>query len=137
MPNGRLLTSGSKNRTVRLWDPVTGELQKALQGHLGAIQSVTFSPNSKLVASGSADKMVGLWDTEKGAFQQTLVQSGAIRSVAFSPHDQLLASGSRGRLVRFWELTTGAPAANSRGPFVSGLFRGLLSRRPAVGGWLI
>ncbi|KAL4744525.1 WD40-repeat-containing domain protein [Aspergillus terricola var. indicus] len=56
-PNGRLLASGSLDKTVRLWDPATGTLEQTLEGHLDSVESVAFSPDGRLLASGSHDRV--------------------------------------------------------------------------------
>src|SRR5262249_39663519 len=59
-PNGKLVASGSGDRTVRLRDPATGQGRGTLKGHSDWVWSVTFSPDGKLVASGSGDRTVRL-----------------------------------------------------------------------------
>ncbi|KAJ5119729.1 WD40-repeat-containing domain protein [Penicillium atrosanguineum] len=107
-PKGRILASGSRDQTVRLWDPATGALQQTLEGHSDSIVSVAFSPDGCLLASGSEDKTVRLWDPATGALQQTIEgHSDWVRSVAFSPNGRLLVSGSVDKTIKLWDLATG------------------------------
>ncbi|KAH9208504.1 WD40-repeat-containing domain protein, partial [Leptodontidium sp. 2 PMI_412] len=65
-PGGRQIVSGSWDRTVRLWDAVTGAALQTLEGHTNVVSSVAFSPDGKQVVSGSVsgsnDRTVRLWD---------------------------------------------------------------------------
>jgi WD40 repeat protein len=106
-PDGRLLASGSADKTVRLWDPAMGALQHSLEGHTDSLWTVAFSTDGRLLASGSDDKTVRLWDPATGALQHSLEgHTGWVMSLAFSPDSRLLASGSEDKTVRLWDPAT-------------------------------
>jgi WD40 repeat protein len=60
-PDGRTLASAGTDRTVRLWDPVTGQPTATLFGHTEIVFSVAFSPDGHTLATGSMDGTVRLW----------------------------------------------------------------------------
>ena len=107
----------SKDNTVRLWNPTTGQLLNTLTGHTDPVLSVAFSPDGKILASASGDNTVRLWNPTTGQLLNTLrghlttsiagVEVGAVLSVCFSPDGQILASGGADNTIRLWNPMTG------------------------------
>src|SRR5437868_5358157 len=63
-PDGKVLASCSRDKTIKLWDPVTGDLKRTLSEHTADVYDVTFSPKGNLLASAGKDKTIKLWDAQ-------------------------------------------------------------------------
>ena len=111
-PDGKVLASGSKDKTIRLWNPKTSQqLGASLLGHTDVVRSVAWSPDGKTLASGSDDNSIILWDVKTGyPLKPPLTgHTDSVYSVAWSPDGKVLASGSDDNVIILWDVKTGQP----------------------------
>jgi WD40 repeat protein len=110
--NGRIIASGSGDRSVRLWDLETNQqiLHLAIED---GVTSVAISPDSHFVAAGSLDNSVRVWDVRSGNLVAHLEgeqgHKESVFSVAFAPSGDYLFSGSLDETAKMWELKPPSP----------------------------
>ena len=121
--NGEMLASGSRDQTIRLWNPNTGEHLRTLPAS-SPVNRLAFSPDGETLASGNWDKTVRLWNPHTGKLKRTLPnQGGWVNPVAFSPDEKILAIGNRG--ISLYDIETSQykkPLAEDIGDVVSLVF---------------
>jgi tetratricopeptide (TPR) repeat protein len=114
--HGRLLASGSDDKTIKLWDVASGAPKQTLTEHESSVYSVAFSPDGRVLASGSHDYTIKLWDVASGALKKTLSGHEApVHSVAFSPDGHLLASTGHDKTIKLWDVASRALKQTLRG----------------------
>jgi WD40 repeat protein/tRNA A-37 threonylcarbamoyl transferase component Bud32 len=61
-PDGQTLASGSKDKTIKLWNLKTGQLKETISEVSDEVHSLAFTPDGKtLVSGGSEDGSIEIW----------------------------------------------------------------------------
>ncbi|CCO34675.1 hypothetical protein BN14_08780 [Rhizoctonia solani AG-1 IB] len=117
-PDGRLVASGSDDRTICVFDSHTGHLVLGpLQGHTDLVRSVEFSPDGTHILSGSDDRTVRAWRVKDGApaCGPLVGHQGVVMSVGYSPDGASIVSGSLDSTVRVWKAPRGHDESSPSG----------------------
>ena len=104
-PKSPALITGTRDRTLKIWDAVTGEEKKSftLVGEPPA--ALWISPDESLVAIGSSQSSfpVKVLDLASGRFVGNLVAQDRITAVGFSPDGKTVLTAEDKGIVRVWE----------------------------------
>ncbi|MEV8480240.1 WD40 repeat domain-containing protein [Streptomyces sp. NPDC051173] len=109
--DGTVLASACKDGLVRLWNPATGTLDRALHGLVGEALSVAVSPDGRLIAGAGRDSTVRVWHRDDGEELHVLdgLHHAAVTHVTFSPDSRTLATSSDDYTVGLWDVASGTP----------------------------
>lgn len=103
--DGRWLASGSADKTVRVWDVVTGEEVVRLDGAAGIVHSVAWSPDGRTLASGGRDGVVRVWDTENGMVLNRLsANTGPVTRLSLDRDGRHALLGSQDGKLAVWDV---------------------------------
>ncbi|UNU22500.1 serine/threonine-protein kinase [Microcoleus vaginatus] len=106
-PDGLMLASGSKDKTIQIWDLATGKSIRTFPGDSSTIWSVAFDSSGTKLATGTGFWRVMLWDLKTGQVIRSLDHTASVWSVALSPDGQLVASGSGDNTTKISDAATG------------------------------
>lgn len=102
--DGKILVSGSRDKTIKIWRLKNGELLHTLNGHRDGVYAIALSPDGQIVASGSADKTIKLWHLETGELLGTFIgHTHTVTALAFTVSGELLVSGSLDKTIKIWQ----------------------------------
>ncbi|MDF5740345.1 hypothetical protein, partial [Nostoc sp. S13] len=79
-PDGKTIASASNDKTVKLWNAVTGKEIITLNGHSNEVWGVAFSRDGKTIASASVDKTVKLWNMYPNHLKNLII-SGSLNDL--------------------------------------------------------
>jgi WD40 repeat protein len=103
-PDGATLASAAE-RTITLWDPVTGQERRRWKGHAREVGALAFTPDGSTLLSGGIDRTVRLWDATSGRLRRSYAwPTGKVYAVAVAPDGLTAAAAGTGSEIVIWDL---------------------------------
>ena len=106
--DGRYALSGSRDKTLKLWEVASGQCLRTFEGHTDSVTSVFLSADGCYALSGSTDHTLRLWEVSSGHCLRTFEgHTNAVTSVFLSADGRYALSGSTDHTLRLWEVSSG------------------------------
>jgi len=104
---GAYIASGSRDKTIRIWDTQTQQEVMTLVGHDNWVRTVLFHPNGKLLISVSDDKSIMIWDLVQRRCIKTIHEAHPhfVSCADWNKRYPLLATGGVDNTVKVWPAT--------------------------------
>ena len=126
-PDSCFLTSGSWDKSLKLWSLAQGELIDTVIAHEQGILTLSFTAEQinqswhYYLATGSFDRTIKLWKIAQDREQKTYLEydktftnhTGSVHGIAIASKAKILISGSYDQTVKQWNLEAGTMLCSS------------------------
>lgn len=101
---GQYVVSGSRDKTLKLFDVATQQLLHTFNGHDNWVRGITFHPNGRYFLSVSDDKTLKIWDLKTGRNTKTMdAHTHFCTCVSFCQISPVVATGGVDQVAKIWE----------------------------------
>ena len=107
-PIGDVLASGSKDKTIRIWDVKSGKELGSVTGHSGPVSCMVIGQD--VLVSGSWDKTIRRWNLKTGEQIGSPLKGHSDSVCSIATLGNVVASGSSDKTVQLWDISNGNPA---------------------------
>mmetsp|Transcript_28720 Transcript_28720/g.37678 ORF Transcript_28720/g.37678 Transcript_28720/m.37678 type:complete len:440 (-) Transcript_28720:300-1619(-) len=102
---GEMLATGSRDRTVKLWDVFAGQCLMTFSDHDNWVRGLVYHPSGKFLITASDDRSIRVFDIKNQRCIRTIEEAHShfVTSIGMSPVTSVLISGSVDKNINVWE----------------------------------
>lgn len=106
-PDSNYVATGSRDKSVKLWELSTGREVRSFLGHSASVNQVDFSSDGKHLISANGDASIKIWEVATGKELFSIKPDAErVTDVAFDPKRRFFATVGFGQKVRVWDIVT-------------------------------
>ncbi|MBW4507591.1 MAG: WD40 repeat domain-containing protein [Scytonematopsis contorta HA4267-MV1] len=106
--NGQILASTSDDKTIKLWNPKTGELISTInEQSANGIRGLAIFPDGQTILGYGYGNTIKLWNATTGKVIRTVDVKSDVYSVVIASDGETIISGSADNQVKFWNSKNG------------------------------
>lgn len=104
-PNGQRVASVGSDKTLQVWDTISGRKYFIHRNPSSTLTSVAWSYDGRFLATGGNDKLVQVWDTvTRNPVATYAGHTGYVTSVSWAPDGKQIVSASVDHTIHIWHL---------------------------------
>ncbi|KIJ59410.1 hypothetical protein HYDPIDRAFT_140645 [Hydnomerulius pinastri MD-312] len=112
LPGGEHIVTRPWDKTIRIWDAMTGEEVGAPMNHGADVRCVAVTRDGKRIMSGGEDGKLKAWEVETHQLLEvweghTIMTGTLVDSLCFSPNGERIASGLTDSTIQVFDAATG------------------------------
>uniref|UniRef100_A0A0K0EP30 WD_REPEATS_REGION domain-containing protein n=1 Tax=Strongyloides stercoralis TaxID=6248 RepID=A0A0K0EP30_STRER len=105
--NEKILVTGSKDQSLKIWQLENGYLTQVLVGHDSAVTCCAVNDNGNIVVSNSQDKHLIIWDAKTGTVKSSIKTCHLINIVEITADGLVIITADNNGWIEAWSSSYG------------------------------